>query len=67
MNSNRSTPYLITGNDLKGKAAPPTMEEAEAIRAEKKKLGLRCSVRRKHETFLGERFPTNVIRVSWEP
>jgi hypothetical protein len=44
-----------------------TVEEAEEIRKSKKDLGLRCTVRRKHETFLGERFPTDVIRVSWEP
>ena len=67
MVAERTTPYLIRGNDLKGVAAPMTAEEAEEIRASKKALGLRCTVRRKHETFLGKRFPKDVYRVSWEP
>lgn len=60
---------IWSGNDIQGWAFADSEEEAQRIKAIQKRAGLRVKIRRKYETFLGERMVCSPYsaKVYWEP
>ena len=59
----------ITGNSIKGTAIATSEAEAQEFATEKREIGLQVRLRRKYETFLGDRMQVNppIIRIYFEP
>lgn len=59
----------MTGDKFKGWAIATTESDAEAFAKEKRALGFKVRLRRKYETFLGERLQVDPpqIRIYFEP